>query len=285
MKVRRPDILEKVRLDRAILLFAGAHGRALVPSLRLVSLEGAVATFCDAVEGRSTSERGARTTSLRRELRGRPDIDFPRLRPEACSDAVLTMEFVEGVHERSSKPHGIDVPRIVDAGDARRLPDDLPPRLRPRRPPSGEPPLSPPGRVVLLDLGLVGELEDADRLTAPQLLYSFATGRRRTVARLFYDTAPHGDARLRRLRARMARSSTPVHKRPRERSARARDRPHLRHPAPPSHPARTPHDDGEPGAHDGGRLGQAPRAEPRCGRRSRAAVPGRGARHSASAAG
>ena len=42
-----------------------------------------------------------------------------------------------------------------------------------------------------------------------------------------------------------------VHKtRPRQRAAHARDRPALRHPAPPSHPGAEPHDDGEPGAHD-----------------------------------
>lgn len=45
VKVRRPDILEKVRLDRSILLFLGRTLEGLVPSLRLLSLEGAVRSF------------------------------------------------------------------------------------------------------------------------------------------------------------------------------------------------------------------------------------------------
>src|SRR5262249_57285304 len=48
VKVRRPDILEKVRLDRAILLFVGRLAERVAPSLRLVSLAEAFETFCDA---------------------------------------------------------------------------------------------------------------------------------------------------------------------------------------------------------------------------------------------
>src|SRR5690606_20991203 len=48
-----------------------------------------------------------------------------------------------------------------------------------------------PPRIVLLDLGLVGELADRDRVTNARLLFAFATGDGRTVARLFYDNAPH----------------------------------------------------------------------------------------------
>jgi len=48
-----------------------------------------------------------------------------------------------------------------------------------------------PGRIVLLDLGLVGELTPQDRMTAVELFYALATGDGATVARLFYVNAPH----------------------------------------------------------------------------------------------
>src|SRR5262249_9384237 len=48
-----------------------------------------------------------------------------------------------------------------------------------------------PGRVVFLDLGLVGRLADADRLTSASLLYSFAVGDGETVAGLFHESTPH----------------------------------------------------------------------------------------------
>jgi ubiquinone biosynthesis protein len=53
----------------------------------------------------------------------------------------------------------------------------------------------PPGRVVFLDLGLVGELSDPDRISTARLLFAFATGDGVSVARLFHDHAPHAAPR------------------------------------------------------------------------------------------
>jgi ubiquinone biosynthesis protein len=48
-----------------------------------------------------------------------------------------------------------------------------------------------PGRVVLLDLGLVGRLEDVDRIAFAELLYALSNGDGVTVARIFWQSAPH----------------------------------------------------------------------------------------------
>jgi ubiquinone biosynthesis protein len=47
------------------------------------------------------------------------------------------------------------------------------------------------GHITLFDLGLVGQLEDRERLTNARLLYAFATGDGATVAKLFFENAPH----------------------------------------------------------------------------------------------
>jgi ubiquinone biosynthesis protein len=47
------------------------------------------------------------------------------------------------------------------------------------------------GRIVLFDLGLVAELAEKDRLTNARLLFAFATGDGKTVAKLFHQNAPH----------------------------------------------------------------------------------------------
>ena len=192
VKVRRPDILEKVQLDRAILLFVSRVLERIVPSLRLISLEGAMREFCRAVEEQIHLENEAdHNRRFRENFAGDPDVSFPRLVPELCSDAVLTMEFIEGVREEELEAHGMDVHRIVEAGMravCRMIflhgfvhADLHPGNLRFR----------PPHEIVLLDLGLVGSLVDVDRVTTAQLLFAFATGDGRTVARLFYDNAPH----------------------------------------------------------------------------------------------
>ena len=192
VKVRRPDILEKVRLDRAILLFLGRAAERVAPSLRLVSLAEAIETFCNAVEAQihlvNEAQNNARFAA---NFAGDQDVHFPRLVPEACSDGVLTMEFIEGVHEHDLEARGMDIPRIVDAGVRAVcrmifLHGFVHADLH-----QGNLRFLPPGQVVFLDLGLVGELEDADRLTSAALLYSFAVGDGETVARLFFETAPH----------------------------------------------------------------------------------------------
>lgn len=192
VKVRRPDILEKVQLDRAILLFVSRLLERVVPSLRLISLEEAMREFCRAVEEQIHLSREAEhNRRFRENFEGDPDVWFPALVDELCSDSVLTMEFVEGVREDELEARGVDVRRVVEAGMravCRMVflhgfvhADLHPGNLRFRA----------PHQIVFLDLGLVGTLVDVDRRTTAELLFAFATGDGRTVARLFYENAPH----------------------------------------------------------------------------------------------
>jgi ubiquinone biosynthesis protein len=192
VKVRRPDVAEKVALDRSILLVAARFAERVVPSLRLVSLEEAVATFCDAVEHqihlRNEADHNRR---FRANFANEPELHFPALFESACSDEVLTMEFVDGLREDELEASEIDVRRVVMAGmrcvcrmifSHGFVHADLHP---------GNMRFEPSGRIVLFDLGLVGELDDRDRLINAQLLFSFATGDGKTVARSFYENSPH----------------------------------------------------------------------------------------------
>lgn len=192
VKVRRPDIVEKVRLDRRILVVLARTLERLVPSLRLISLAEAVQGFCDAVE-RQVHLRGEAANNARftASFADDPEIRFPVLVPDLSSDAVLTMEFVDGVDERDLETSGVDVRRVVETGmrcvcrmvfSHGFVHADLHPgNLR----------FLPPGTVVLLDLGLVGDIGDEDRLVAVRLFHALATGDGATVARLFYDNAPY----------------------------------------------------------------------------------------------
>ena len=192
VKVRRPDVLAKIRLDRAVLLAIGRALERLVPSLRLISLHEALAAFCTAVEAQTRlSLEAAHNARFARDFAADPDVHFPTLVPALCTDDVLVMEFVDGVREEDLERRGIDVHRIVEAGMrcvCRMVfthgfvhADLHPGNLR----------FLSPGRIVLLDLGLVGELTPQDRMTAVELFYALATGDGATVARLFYVNAPH----------------------------------------------------------------------------------------------
>jgi ubiquinone biosynthesis protein len=192
VKVRRPDIAEKVALDRSILLTAARLAERVVPSLRLVSVAEAVGTFCAAVEHQiDLRNEAAHNRRFRANFRDEPELHFPALHEAGCSDEVLTMEFVEALDEEQLFSHGVDVHRVVMTGmrcvcrmifSHGFVHADLHP---------GNMRFEPDGRIVLFDLGLVGTLDDRDRLTNARLLFAFATGDGKTVARLFFDNAPH----------------------------------------------------------------------------------------------
>jgi ubiquinone biosynthesis protein len=192
VKVRRPDIARKVALDRSILLLAGRALERIVPSLRLVSLEGALRQFCAAVEEqldlRIEAENNRR---FARDFADDPDVVFPTLVPGLCSEAVLTMEFVEGVHERDLEGSAVDVRAVVRAGMrcvCRMIflhgfvhADLHPGNMR----------FLPPGKVALFDLGLVGRLEEEERVRTARMLYAFAIGDGATVASILHRHSPN----------------------------------------------------------------------------------------------
>ena len=122
-----------------------------------------------------------------------PEVRFPRLYLEACSDAVLTMEFVDGVREADLEGSGIDVRQVVQAGmrcvcrmifSHGFVHADLH---------AGNLRFFPPGRVVLLDLGLVGRLNDEDRLGVACRHFAYpwavASPTADRVARELFDSA------------------------------------------------------------------------------------------------
>jgi ubiquinone biosynthesis protein len=82
VKVRRPDIVDKVALDRSILLFFGRCLERVVPTLRLIALEGALRAFCDAVgEQIHFSNEAHNNARFAAAFADDPDIVFPRLHP------------------------------------------------------------------------------------------------------------------------------------------------------------------------------------------------------------
>ncbi len=192
VKVRRPDIVEKVRLDRSVLLAMARWFERIIPSLRLISFEAAMENFCDAVEQQIHLTNEARhNRRFAANFADDPELHFPDLVPEGCTDAILTMEFIEGVREPDLVASGGDALSIAKAGlrcvcrmvfSHGFVHADLHP---------GNIRFFPPRRVVLLDLGLVGELTDEDRLMTARTLLAFANGDGPTVARLFYENAAH----------------------------------------------------------------------------------------------
>lgn len=158
IKVQRLSAPQQIERDLAIM---GIGSRLLdkIPTLRLLSLPGAVERFGEALRGQLDFRREA--ANNRRFAANFADvegIDVPRLYDELCTPRVLVMEFIDGVKATEPEKVGGDRKRLARLGGECILKmtfndgfvhADLHP---------GNIILTRDERVVLIDLGMVTEI-------------------------------------------------------------------------------------------------------------------------------
>jgi ubiquinone biosynthesis protein len=191
VKICRPGLDDLVRFDLAVMKLV-AWFVALLPSLRLLAPVESVEEFGRAIHAqidlRVEAENNRRFAA---SFASDPDVRFPKLYPALCSARVITMEFIDGVKvlEAPAKA-GADGTRLAQIGFRTLLKmvfDDgfVHADLHP-----GNLLVDKDGNVVILDLGLTAELDDAARRAFAQFFGSWA-GRDGTVmARLMAQLSP-----------------------------------------------------------------------------------------------
>ena len=190
LKVQRPLARPQVERD-LVLLMMGAKLVSLAPSIRLLSLPGAVARFGEAM--RAQLDFRLEAANNRRFAENFADDDHiavPKLYDELCTERVLGMEFIEGV--RATEPEKIGGDRVALAARGLRcilkmvfedgfVHADLHP---------GNILLTTDGRLVLIDLGLVAEIDDELRGPWIQTFVAVSQIDGKLAASLFYSHAP-----------------------------------------------------------------------------------------------
>lgn len=191
VKVRRPKIAARARLDQSIALGV-AHLLELIPSMRMVSPVHAVRQFCTAVNRQLDFRiEAANSRRFRDNFSGHPEVAFPALIDGLCSERVLTMELLEGVRETQLREAGIDPRQVAALGikvfckmafvDGFVHADLHPGNIRFLR----------GNRIALFDLGLTAELTPADRLMFAQTMYYMANGMGPELARHMFELCQH----------------------------------------------------------------------------------------------
>jgi ubiquinone biosynthesis protein len=193
VKVRRPDVVELCTFDLAVMRI-GARMLNAIPSIATLSPVATVEEFGRAVFSQLDFRIEARNNRRFREnFRGHPDVVFPEIIDELSSERVLSMSYVEGTKILAARTRS-DPKRVARLGLQALLKmifedgfvhADLHP---------GNILITPGDQIALLDLGLVGELDDVHRRGFARFFAAWAQRDGDTMARIMYDMSANARA-------------------------------------------------------------------------------------------
>lgn len=190
VKVRRPDIEELCAFDLSVMrLFARLI--EIVPSIALLAPTESVDQFGRAIRMQlDFTIEAENNRRFRRNFAGDKDVVFPQLYDELCTRRVLVMEFIEGVKILEFRRTGAEPRRLGQIGFRVMLKmifedgfvhADLHP---------GNVFITSDGRVAILDLGLVGELDGTHRHAFARYFAAWAQNDGRTMAEIMMSHSP-----------------------------------------------------------------------------------------------
>ena len=190
LKIRRPGIVTQVGRDLK-LLSTLAHWAGRIPALRMIPFAELVGEVGEAVAQQLDFLREAENNRrLRSNLAGRGKVKIPVLLEELCSDSILAMEFVsdlvkigradlETQDREQGAVEGLRALYRMIFIDGFIHADMHPGNVFVRR----------WGQIVLLDLGLMAELDGQDRGDFTDFFYGMVTNNGLECARVIHDTA------------------------------------------------------------------------------------------------
>lgn len=190
VKVRRPDIEELCTFDLAVMrLYASLL--ELFPSLKLLAPRESIEQFGRAIGLQlDFGIEASNNRRFRQNFAGEVDVIVPQLHEQLCSKRVLVMEFIEGVKILDFQRSGLEPRRLGQLGFRIMLKmvfadgfvhADLHP---------GNILVTPAGKVALLDLGLVAELDDSHRMAFARYFAAWAQGDGQTMADIMVKHSP-----------------------------------------------------------------------------------------------
>jgi ubiquinone biosynthesis protein len=190
VKVRRPDVVEICAFDLAVMR-AFARLLTRIPSLAAVSPESSIEQFGRAIHDQLDFRIEARNNRrFRANFRNEPDVVFPEIVPECSSERILCMTHIEGkkiLETPKGSPEGKRIARLGLRALLKMIFEDG--FVHADLHPGNIFVIEGGSRIAMVDLGLIGELDDPHRASFSRLFAAWAAKDFGTVAQLLYALA------------------------------------------------------------------------------------------------
>jgi len=194
VKVRRPDVVEICTFDLVVMrLWARVIAR--IPSISTLSPVETLEEFGRAVFAQLDFRIEAQNNRrFRDNFKGHPDVIFPDVVAALSSERILTMSYIAGTKILSTAATRSDPKRVARLGLATLMKmifedgfvhADLHP---------GNIFITPDDKLALLDLGLVGELDEPHRKGFSRLFAAWAQRDGDGMARVVYQLSSQSEA-------------------------------------------------------------------------------------------
>jgi ubiquinone biosynthesis protein len=206
VKVRRPDVVTLCTFDLAVMR-QGARLLGLIPSISTLEPLATVEEFGRAIFAQLDFRIEANNNRrFRRNFAGHPEVVFPEVVEALSTERILTMSFIEGTKVLSTPATRSDPKRVARLGlytlmkmifEDGFVHADLHP---------GNIFITPDDKLALLDLGLVGELDEPHRKGFARFFAAWAQRDGDAMAHIMYGLSesanrPHDPESFERYRA------------------------------------------------------------------------------------
>src|SRR5690606_10887795 len=160
----------------------------LIPTLRLLAPVESVREYGRAIRMQiDLSIEAANNARFRENFEGDPDVEYPELVADYCSQQILTMSFIEGVNVLEFEKTESDPARLARIGFRTLLKMVFEDGLVHADLHPGNILITPRDTVCILDLGLTAELDERHRAGFARYFAAWAQRDGKTMARLMSD--------------------------------------------------------------------------------------------------
>lgn len=194
VKVRRPDVKERLETDLSLLLFLARRAEAQFPEVRLMGLTGILQELRKGIsEETDFRVEAGHLQRFAENFAGNDAILIPAVFRSHTAEQVLTMEWVEGVRIGRAREAGFDMRKVgeryLGAAFQMLLEDGLfHGDLHP-----GNVLVLEGDRLGLLDFGLVGRLTEEMRENLVTIFFAVQRRDFRTIARVYWEFSTRSD--------------------------------------------------------------------------------------------